>query len=254
MFVYTFSGKVLPERANVHFPLPLDGTVMKEGVLGVGTRITLSVASSQLTAVVRSETRVDDLHGMKEKVEAYARFGVDALGFLLGCGYDVEITSVTSPDPLLYEVFGVDVPGASGAAGGSPEQIREAFQKLLQIPRDRQTCVRRALADFREAVRACEDTPFYCFRALEDLRQYFVAGEDRQAQKAWAEMGRQLALPEPLADYVQTRLRALAIPARHGQAREITAGERVEMLNATWQVIHAFVAAPLQPPEGADKK
>jgi hypothetical protein len=247
MYVYSFSGKILPERENISFPVVLDGAVRQEGSLKAGTRISLSVFASQISAVVHSEAEVADIGAMREKVEEYARFGVDALGYLLGCGLDVEITGVSCPSPYLHTVFGVEVPGASDSAGASAGELQAAFQRILAAPRDKQPCLRRALSDFREAIRAYEDTPFYCFRAIEDLRQYFVAGEDQGQQKSWLELASRIGIPAPLGEYIRARLRPLAIPARHGQAPKTTREQRIEMLNATWKVIALFIDADRGP-------
>ena len=87
---------------------------------------------------------------------------------------------------------------------------------------DKQPWLRRAFVDFREAIRSHEDTPFFCFRAIEDLRQRFVSGEDTNVKKTWNEMACALSLADETKEYVWKTLRPLAISVRHGAAAKVT--------------------------------
>jgi len=59
-----------------------------------GWEVVVSVVNSQLAATLTTPEPVEDLQDMRERVEDVARFCVDSLGFLLACGYDLELTFV----------------------------------------------------------------------------------------------------------------------------------------------------------------
>ncbi len=90
---YSLSGKVLPERGVVNLPLPVK-VVASSGGMPPGWEVVVSVVNSQLAATLTTPEPVEDLQDMRERVEDVARFCVDSLGFLLACGYDLELTFV----------------------------------------------------------------------------------------------------------------------------------------------------------------
>ena len=245
---YHFSGVVLPERADVNFPLPVKVVSAGKGKLPAGWEVSVSVVRSQLFASVTADREVTDLREIQDLVEGISRFCVDAIGFLVACGYDVEITQVTGPDPRSHVVFGVNVPGVVPPERQSNEEVFARFKQILETPGDKQRSLRRALVDFREAIRSVEDTAFFCFRAIEDLRQYFVVVEDRDVKTSWNELAQKAKIPEETMAFVKDVLRPIAIPARHGNAKDIGQAERIEMLAHTWKVIDRFISENLEGP------
>lgn len=242
-FTYSFSGKVLPERADVNLPLPIKALSRGKGKFPTGWEISISIFRSQLAVTVTTEKAVDDLQPMREIVEGIARFSVDALGFLLACGYDVEITQAMGSDPRSHIVFGVDVRGVTPKEQYTREEVFSRFKQIVEVPEGKQQALRRALVDFREAIRSGEDTPFFCFRAIEDVRQLFVVGEDKDVKKTWSEMAQKLALPQETITFVQDTLRPTAISVRHGDIKDIEHAARVEMLSHTWIIIDHFITS-----------
>ena len=110
-FTYSLSGKVLPERAVGRSTSHRQVTGVREGAFA--ERLGGSSFRSPLTDCGNcyDARPVDDVEDMRERVEAVVRHCVDALGFLLACGYDVELAQVTAPEILGHFVFGVNVQG-----------------------------------------------------------------------------------------------------------------------------------------------
>lgn len=242
-FTYSLSGKVLPERAVVNLPLTVKVVASSEGNMPSGWEVVVSIVRSQLAATLTTNQPVDDLYDMRERVEGVVRFCVDALGFLLACGYDIELTQVVALDTIAHNVFGVDVQGVREKDKYTDPEILEGFQRILGVGADKQQWLRRALVDFREAIRSYEDTPFFCFRAIEDLRQRFVSGDDDDVKKTWKEMTNQLAIPEETVIYVWKELRPVATSLRHGAGAKVDRGSRAQMLRVTWDLINRFISA-----------
>jgi len=241
-YTYSLTGKVLPERAVVNLPLTVKVMASPEGNMPAGWEVVVSAVRSQVAVMLTTPQRVDDLDDMRDRVEAVTRFCVDALGFLLACGYDVELTQVIDLENFSHQVFGVDVPSITETPEYSANEIAERFQQILSVSARKQPPLRRSLVDFREAIRSYEDTPFFCFRAIEDLRQYFVVGDDDDVKRTWNEMSDNLAVPEDTVEYVWKVLRPLATSRRHGGGAKIDRTARTKMLRTTWDLISRFVA------------
>jgi hypothetical protein len=244
-FTYSLSGKILPERAVVNLPLVVKVLASPEGNMPAGWELVISIVRSQLAVTLTTNQLVNDLYDMRERVEGVVRFCVDTLGFLLACGYDVELTQVVALDTGNHKVFGVDVQGVREKDLYADPEILDAFQRILQVGTDKQQWLRRALVDFREAIRSYEDTPFFCFRAIEDLRQRFISGNDSDVKKTWRDMTIWLAVPQETVDYVWNELRPMAISLRHGAGTKVGRESRTHMLRVTWDLINRFISADL---------
>ncbi|MHB8744776.1 MAG: hypothetical protein ACYC9L_16920 [Sulfuricaulis sp.] len=248
---YCLSGKVLPERAVVNLPLTVKVVASPEGSMPSGWEVVVSTVRSQLAVTLTTPEPIDDLDEMRERMEGIARFCIDTLGFLLACGYDIELTQVVGIDPLTHNVFGVDVQGVRNREQYTDGEILTRFQSILGVAPHKQQPLRRALVDFREAIRSHEDTAFFCFRAMEDLRQRFVSGEDDDPKKTWREMARIMAVPEDTVNYVWKELRPAAMSVRHGAAIKLDRASRTKMLKVTWDLVDRIISAEIPGPNTA---
>ncbi len=247
-FIYTLSGKVLPERAVVNLPQQVLMVASNEGTMPLGWQLTISIINSQIAARLSSTQEVTDVEDMRERVEGAIRFCVDSLGYILACGYDVELTQVTliQPEPMQHIVFGVDVQGIRPKQQYTHQEVLDLFQKTVAVPRHKQQPLRRALVDFREAIRSYEDTPFFCFRAIEDIRQLFVTDQDNDVKRTWEKMSASLNVPIESIEYVWKKLRPIATQLRHGGSVDATSrADRLEMLKITWSIIDLFILASI---------
>lgn len=211
--------------------------------------LVVSVVNSQIAATLTTGTKIQDVEDMRERAEVAVRHCVDALGFLLACGYDVELTQVTAPEILGHIVFGVDVQGVRSAEQYTDAEILARFQTIMALGPDKQPWIRRALVDFREAIRSYDDTPFFSFRTIEDLRQRFVSGEDSDVRRTWGEMATTLRVSDDVREYVWRELRPLAISVRHGNPTRVTRESRTKMLRVAWDLIDRFVTSKLPEPD-----
>jgi hypothetical protein len=225
-----FSGVVLPERAvlsvsNVH------STVVNDSGQTHAT-IALNICANQVTVVV--DTQETNLLALRNLVRSEVEFVASVAGFIFGNGYDVEITKAFDIDLAFTQVFGVDIPVvAQRKRSRDPSAILNSVVPLCYGPNA--IFLRRALTDLNTALRRMEDTAFYCYRALESLRQSF--GADRPELDQWKAMAAAVGSSKDEMD----PLRNHAFPARHGAAKPISDKERGEIYTYTWDIVEKYI-------------
>ncbi len=230
MNTYTFSGKVLPERANMSItrPLPIAMEAKDAGISGAGA---ISILVSQISVVFNTEDSNVDLPTLKNYVEGIVRNLVDAYGYLSGRGYDIEITSVVDPAGM-QTVFGVGV----GALEQTQSERPLSFQDLKDVVFKSQE-LRRALSDLREAIRSPLDTGFFCYRAIECIRQSFRQAEDGDKDgPSWGRLRDMLRVDRSWIEVVKKS----ADPQRHGGTPYMSGEDRVSAMLHAWKVVDRF--------------
>lgn len=225
-----FSGIVLPERAMLSVSEVRSQIVGPDG--NAYATLALNIWSNQISVVVESDE--PDIYTLRNVVRSEAEFVTNVAGFLCGYGYDIEITKVFGEALEPTHVFGIDIPVLFRRTEG--RDIGLLVNAILPLCFGSDAIyIRRCLADLSFAIKRADDTPFYCFRALESLRQSFGAElSDVDQWKAMAEaVGSSKAEMEPL--------RARAFPARHGVPVPLSDHERQELLSFTWQVVERYI-------------
>jgi hypothetical protein len=162
MMTYIVTGRVNPERAIADIS-EVSFTVQSSGDVPTG-ELFIEVVRSQICARYVCEGSVTNANTLRNIVEDASRTLLDALGFSMGYGYDVEITQMMRADSSEKYVFGIDVPALRGvcdAAGVTFENVINAMAKPDG------SYLRHALADAREAIKSPRDTGFFCYRAIE---------------------------------------------------------------------------------------
>jgi hypothetical protein len=225
-----FSGVVHPERASLSVS-NINSTIVDADGRTKAT-ITLNIYANQVTAAVDSE--VSDLYTLRNLVRSETEFVTSVAGFLFGYGYDVEITKVFDPQLKDTRVFGIDIPIVSERTKGrDTTALLNAIVPLCYGPDA--VYLRRCLTDLSAALRRLDDTAFYCFRALESLRQSF--GEGRTEREQWEAMAHATGSSKDAME----PLRRHAFPARHGPPKPLTGEERGELYTFTWRIVERYI-------------
>lgn len=231
---YPFFGVVHPERAIVSIlQLRMDIAAPSANLTG---HLSVTVALSQITAVFKTDTPIDNPFTLKNYIEDFIRAIIDALGYAKGCGYDVEIIQMVDDVGNQPLVFGVGIP----ILAVSDEKSGQVFSDIVQLYVDeRGTNLQRCLADLREAIRSPKDTGFFCYRAIESLRDYFTGAKhlstDRQS---WEILRDELGIERQDIDYIKR----FADPLRHGSTKSMNDSERAQILRITWTVVDKYIA------------
>ena len=230
---YTFFGKVFPERANVH--ISTVELILSNSGAGISGKLKISIQVSQITAVFSTNSKVENIFTLKNIIEDAIRLEVDILGYLFGCGYDIEVTTMVDSEGNEPVIFGIGIWELENQKDKRPKNINEIFPLFSDHRGD---YLRRCFGDIREAIRVPKDTGFFCYRAIETIRQYFLKEKNsRSERESWEQLREDLKIQRSQIDFVKS----FADPIRHGDVKYISAEERSKVLTDTWDIIDRFV-------------
>jgi hypothetical protein len=180
MATYIFTGRLIPERAEINVnPVKISFVARVAGFQG---EMTISIASSQIC--IRLETRDIDVNPdtMRNYVEYTARTLVDLYGFTAGNGYYTELSYVVDPQGQ-QTVLTTPIKALKEIEMERPLP----FQKLLPVM-VKSHLLPRVLEYLREAVRSPFDTGFMCYSAIDTIRKNFVKEDDYEENQSWERM------------------------------------------------------------------
>ncbi|TEB14295.1 hypothetical protein Psfp_03046 [Pelotomaculum sp. FP] len=229
--IYIFSGKVLPERANVQFASPL---ILEVKYNDFDFKVIINIILSQISAKVEILRGNPDIGTMKNYLESTVRSLVDGLGYLLACGYDVEITSVMLPDSSMI-VFGVGVTELEKEKDTRNFSNAELF-KILFSGKPKTDYLRRALGDLRETIRSPHDTALFAYRAIESIRESFRISDSEDKNILWQRMRESLSIEK---EYIMFIEKYRTIEA-HGKTLPVSGDDRVEIMRRAWRIVERF--------------
>jgi len=89
IFRYNFFGVVHPERTNVNISSLAFKFIQPNEIIEAD--IVSTIICSQISASVRSMTKIENVFSLKNYIEDIIRLEVDVLGYTNGCGYNIEI-------------------------------------------------------------------------------------------------------------------------------------------------------------------
>ena len=230
---YIFFGKVYPERANVSIS-ELHGLVRsKDGKISGSYRYSISV--SQVSAIFISDNKLENIYTLKNEVEDMIRVALDALGYTLACGYDLEIVQMINSLGSPPIIFGVGIPVVEHSATNA--NIR--FDTIIGLYSDAKgKYLQLCLANLREAIRAPKDTGFFCYRGIESLRQFFLNEKMAKDDKSsWDLLREELKMNRSDID----KIKEFADPIRHGATFAINDEERATLFKLTWNIVNSFI-------------
>lgn len=167
---------------------------------------------------------------------------VDVAGYYHGFSYDVEISQLIQINGAAKQVFGIDIPCLKGICEQAGISMQDIFR--LQANHKIGYFLRHALSDVREAIRSPKDTGFFCYRAIEALKNlcavnYNLAGDDK---KQWEFFRKRYGIDQQEI----MRVKQFADPIRHGnyvEARLMSDDDRANIFRWTWQIINKFIVA-----------
>lgn len=234
---YLLLGRSLPERALISVSLgkapirvnSLDGNPAGD--------LHLEIVLSHIFARFESASEVKNLQTLRNIVEDAARAMLDVAGFFHRYGYEVEITSAVECGTSNTHVFGIDIPAVKGLPQSVGLTIDNVFS-VLETPAGH--FFRSALADARAAIRSPRDTGFYCYRAIESLKNGYATVAVIPASKAWDEFRTNYAIDKN--DILEIKKHADA--DRHGdvmKSMEMSDVQRALVFTTTWKIISTVI-------------
>ena len=237
---YIFYGRVLPERVNftLYPPIKMESEEFQLIVGSLFSRITVECESKDASL---------NLATLKNRVESSVRMIVDAFGYSVACGYDVEIESVYDYSNKAITVFGVQeqIFDSEEDIGlirdGSPPSLLIIDRKDISELMGTDIPLRLAMADFRESIRNPDTTAFHCMRAIESLKHSDFLDSPDSSQKL-----HQLRKSIKLGRNTLNKVSLPGKDQRHGKSVPQTWEHRKEQMQITWEVIRRYLLLRLK--------
>lgn len=246
--LYIFTGLVHPHRARVdllagpQFPPVFFAQTSDGNALRIGLQINLN----QITIYVQADRPIDDFESLRNEVRDITALFTDALGFVVGCGYDVEITQgfhISPGIPPQPRIFGVGILQLEQLVSDAGVSFRDVATILGQRPQYI-PFLRRCFADLRSSIRYPADTAFFCYRAIESLMKCHMAENPSITNESnvWDSFRKTFSLQKNDIYEVKN----LADPVRHGKPLVITWSDREKALTITWKAVISFLQYTLK--------
>jgi hypothetical protein len=229
MTKWSVIGRILPERVPLTISIPEQTVNLTDFALSY--RVKINIADSQLIASVNIAKGKVDPHTLRNCVESDVRAVTDLVGYLRGCSFGVDITSMISSDGECG-ILGINVPVLAEARKDQKMQIED---DLLTSVLSEQSA-HLALADFREAMRNPVETGFFCYRAIEAMMQSLKNNLTDNDDAAWKELRTRLRVERSAID----RVKKHSDYPRHGKPFSISDADRETVFLATNKILERF--------------
>lgn len=229
MSSFTFTGKVLPERATLDIHVPFNVVITTPDGQSLSGK--MHILANQVSITVKAPSEFDsDLSTLRNYVEESIRAIVDFAGFLYGIGYDYEMISAINNDTGAMTVFGIQLPVTSD----DPEVRGARFSELLPCLSKSQY-LPLALSDLREAIKSPVDSGVFSFRAAQTIMQAFRKPRESES-KGWNRMIKELNLNKGIKQFMGRH----AGDRRHGKPIHISWDDRKAMMRRAWVVVDRY--------------
>ncbi|SXC68773.1 Uncharacterised protein [Klebsiella quasipneumoniae] len=232
-YKYSFIGLVLPERAMLTFEFSLT-LHLPSGHKG---GFQCSIINNQLLAIASLEENID-LMTLRNIVHYIIQSNISLLGFYSGIFYDVKIDRVYNDELTVNYVYGVantDIQEYWGEL-----DIEKMYNEFKHKTVGQEgILLNRALNDLMSALRSADDAAFFCFRAIESLRNHNSLLKniaDKNDKQQWESFRNMTCCLRSQIDEVKI----FADHLRHGKHVSMTADEVKHVLVTTWEIVRRY--------------
>jgi hypothetical protein len=169
MTPYLYEGLILPERAQLSLQFEVH---FKHLTSGVSAAARVSIVLNQVAVWIYTDVEWDILD-LRNLVKTILQNQIAVIGYLKGYAYEVEIRRVLHSDLGIDYVFGIDIPCIAERNKSIDLDAR------IALIREKTIGVEGVLLKHRfnalvMAMKNSDDTGFYCYRAIESLRQHCI--------------------------------------------------------------------------------
>jgi len=199
---------------------------------GIKGELSISIYKNQIVVTFESSIRISNLYTLRNIVSDVVGSIVHIAGLSCIVGYEIEMISATEVQTGVVRVFGMDEPGFSI---GDNEARTISISSMLRFCHS-EALFRRAITDFKNAIRVPADTGFYCYRAIESLLNILRDRYALDKPAAIAKLNSDLNLNASCIE----KLRTLGGGPRHGKAVWISGEDRVRSLEITRESLIRF--------------
>lgn len=230
---YVFTGTVYPERAWVSISKIGPIEIISENSTPIGTLV-VTVLMSQVTVLLNSADNNTDIFTIKNGMQCFVERIMASFDYTQGYYHNVDIKQCTDEYGNVT-VFGVSHPAISNRFANTDDSL----SKILNSDNGYGSFqVQSALLDISKGIQFPNDTFFYCYRAIETLRQHLERREDiHNAKTAWGRFHDITGVTKP--DF--KHLLHFANKERHGTYVEASADDRDRALLFTHKIIEKYI-------------
>lgn len=243
MHVTTLTGDVHPRAGGWYFDSAIKVTRDDEEI-----QIMVRNATFVMRVITPGEGKTDDEWFIQlwQRASVALRGALDSLGLFQGAALNIELTagSVDNNAVVFQDPSKPDFALVQAARVES-----EKLEPLIWHSFENRH-LRHALADVRQALVLDDDASFYCYRAIESLRQHYLAGaEDDGAarRQSWEDLRNTLNVTETEIEPIKLAARS----RRHGGSQSTDYAARSKQVIWTRDLIEKF-AASLPPNPGKE--
>jgi hypothetical protein len=243
MSVHILTGRVLPERATINIG-QLRFQIVETSDVSQGD-LSVEIVHSQVFAKFTTAGAVANIFTLRNIVESTVRALLDIVGYVHGYGYDADIVQYIPPEEAGTSsyVFGINIPAIADSCAQAGVSVNDV---LAVMAKPNGYYVRQALADVREAIKSPTNTAFFCYRAIESLKNGYGRNHDKPAtpDATWEQFRNQYALSK---DAIM-QIKSFADPIRHGNYADeptISDSDRATIFKNTWDVINHYITGEM---------
>lgn len=244
MVVFYFYGQVIPERVAFEMSATKTLTINDLGS-GLIANLSISVHASQIN--VKVETNSDyDIIDLKNIVKSSVEMILDVFAaFLNGYAYNLDIISgfKEGESPIVFNVAFNQVNKyikESLKQNGEEDLLKNDIDKIFSVVLNgtlESYQFSRALRDLKNAINYSDDTGFFSYRAIEQIRGAFYQDEDKKNKSnSWDRLRDKLNIERAYIDKVGTYRGKQA----HGIPIPMTSDERADAIIRAWNIIYRF--------------
>lgn len=235
MQTYLFNGIVLPERAQLSIQLSVQFTHIASGKSG---KADVSVVLNQVAVWVDTEAEWD-IFDLRNTVRNLLQNELAVIGYLEGHVYDLEVTRVLNRTLGVDYVFGIDIPCIANRNKSINKLERLALIRQKSSGREG-VLLHLCFNDLAMAMKSPEGTGFYCYRAIESLRQHCIVKFSFPPDKK-SEHWQKLREISGCNEETIREIKSAADPVRHGAITLITSQDREALFTKTWNIVDGYI-------------
>ena len=244
MAIFYFYGRVIPER--IAFEMGAKKTLtINDFESSLIVNLTISAHASQIN--VKVETNSDyDIINLKNLVKYSVEMTLDVFAaFLNGYEYNLDIISgfKEGESPIVFNVAFNQVNKyikESLKQNGEEDLLKNDIDKIFSIVLKgtlESYQFSRALRDLKNAINYADDTGFFSYRAIEQIRGAFYQDEDKENKSnSWDRLRDKLNIERTYIDKVGTYRGKQA----HGIPIPMTSDERADAIIRAWNIVYRF--------------
>ncbi len=227
---YIFFGQILPKDNNIvckDMKVKFQKTYQQKPFTA---SITVNISNSEITAICETDFDLNNFSTFRNFIKGYLQDILNHISFNADYPLYVYLDKVILNNKTI--INGTDLNTGSFIKEGKELSSSEMYTILA----DRHQQISIALNDFRLARENTSSTAFFCFRAIEAIRNDFKGKDEKEV---WEKMKNSLNITK---DYINKFKEKHADPQRHGVGiLETPSEDRQAQLESAWTIINRYL-------------